>query len=47
LVDGEDNMAIVKLGTRVAEQIVGAVCERLESATVVALDSIVFFPAPI
>jgi len=31
----------------VAEQIVGAICERLESATMVALDSIVFFPAPI
>jgi hypothetical protein len=32
---------------RVAEQIVGAICERLERATVVALDSIVLFPAPI
>jgi hypothetical protein len=31
----------------VAEQIVGAICERLERATVVALDSIVLFPAPI
>ena len=31
----------------VAEQILGAICERLERATMVALDSIVFFPAPI
>jgi hypothetical protein len=31
----------------VAEQIVGAICERLERPTMVALDSIVFFPAPI
>jgi hypothetical protein len=31
----------------VTEQIVGAICERLERATMVALDSIVFFPAPI
>ena len=34
-------------GPGVAEQIVGAICERLERATMVALDSIVFFPAPI
>ena len=31
----------------VTEQIIGAICERLERATMVAHDSIVFFPAPI
>jgi hypothetical protein len=31
----------------VTEQIVGAMCERLERATMMALDSIVFFPASI
>jgi hypothetical protein len=31
----------------VADQIVRAICERLESATIVALDPIVLFVAPI
>ena len=31
----------------VTEQIVGAICERLERATMVALDPIVFFRSPI
>jgi hypothetical protein len=35
------------MGLIVTEQILGATCERFERATMVALDLIVFFPAPI
>jgi RNA-directed DNA polymerase len=35
------------IGSSVAQQIVGAICERLGRATMVALDSVVFFPVPI
>jgi hypothetical protein len=36
-----------EVGVTVTERIVGAICERIERATLVALDSIVFFSAPI
>jgi hypothetical protein len=38
---------VSRLPEAVADQIVRAICERLESATIVALDPIVLFVAPI